>query len=172
MFKEMARIVSMAREMDDMEVVRCMDTLIDGSVVTGITRDTRDNSLKVCFKMRGDREANVYEIDLRLDSVVASNSEVRKLFQYDGEYLYRQYLMAHYYSELWTNNFFVEWYCKKGDESCKYRENSAYCTVKECIRSGEQSTMTIYVSYLKIRVNCMASGGINAPLTQYLRYGL
>ena len=30
---------------------------------------------------------------------------------------------------------------------CKYRRNSAHCTVKECICSGEQSTTTKRVSY-------------------------
>lgn len=107
MFKEMAR------EMNNAEIVRCMDILIDGSVVTGITRDTRDNSIKVQFIMRGDKEATVYEIDLRSDSVIASNPEVTKLFRCDGEYLYRQYLVANFYSELWANNFFAEEYCKK-----------------------------------------------------------
>ena len=111
MFKEMAR------DMDDVEVRRCVDILIDGSVVTGITRDIEDNTIKVNFRMRGDREVVIHEMDLRSDSVTTSCPEVKGLFRYDGEYLYRQYLVAHFYSELWANNFFAEEYCKKGDES-------------------------------------------------------
>lgn len=37
--------------MDDVEVRRCVDILIDGSVVTGITRDIEDNTIKVNFRM-------------------------------------------------------------------------------------------------------------------------
>ena len=53
---------------------------------------------------------------------------------------------------------------------CKYRWNSAYCTAWKCMISGQQCTQEISSHILKICVNGIAFGDINAPLTHILRY--
>lgn len=46
-----------------------------------------------------------------------------------------------------VNNIMINRYFPRILFICKYRWNSAYCTVKECICSGEQSTTAKWVSY-------------------------
>ena len=60
----------MAREMSDAEVERCMSILIEDSVVLGINRDIKGNTIKVIYRVIGDNCKEQYTLTLM--SVVSS----------------------------------------------------------------------------------------------------
>lgn len=75
----------MAREMSDAEVERCMSILIEDSVVLGINRDIKGNTIKVIYRVIGDNCKEQYTLTLMSDEVNGlygdSQSEKRSLFQ-------------------------------------------------------------------------------------------
>lgn len=99
MFKEMARY------MPDEEVKRCMAILVENSIVLNIERDIIQNEIEVSFRMVGDAKQEKYVLTLLPDSVedVSNGLDLRV----DGEYLYKQYLIAKGYSEYWKGNMFI-----------------------------------------------------------------
>lgn len=96
----------MAREMSDAEVERCMSILIEDSVVLGIDRDIKDNTIDVTYRVIGDERKERYALTLMSDEV--QDIENRDNLRPNGEYFYRQYLIAKGYSEFWKGNMFVE----------------------------------------------------------------
>lgn len=99
MFKEMAAVMS------DSEVQRCMDILIEGSVIIEINRDYIQNAIDVTFRIIGDVTQQPYSMSLLSDSVQDIPKGIP--LRIDGEYLYIQYLVAKGYSEYWKGNMFV-----------------------------------------------------------------
>ena len=59
----------MAREMSDAEVERCMSILIEDSVVLGINRDIKGNTIKVIYRVIGDNCKEQYTLTLMSDEV-------------------------------------------------------------------------------------------------------
>lgn len=96
----------MAREMSDAEVERWMSILIEDSVVLGINRDIKGNTIEVIYRVIGDNRKEQYTLTLMSDEVqdMGNIDNLRP----DGEYFYRQYLVAKGYSEFWKGNMFVE----------------------------------------------------------------
>lgn len=96
----------MAREMSDVEVERCMSILIEDSVVLGINRDIKGNTIEVIYRVIGDDRKERYILTLMSDEV--QDMENIDNLRPNGEYFYRQYLVAKGYSEFWKGNMFVE----------------------------------------------------------------
>ena len=59
----------MAREMSDAEVERCMSILIEDSVVLGINRDIKGNTIEVIYRVIGDDRKERYTLTLMSDEV-------------------------------------------------------------------------------------------------------
>ena len=99
------RFKLLAHEMLDAEVSRCMSILIENSVVDYIERDYKNNTIKVTYHVIGDNRALSYSLTLMSDEVedAIPSDNLRP----DAVYLYRQYLVAKGYSELWNGNFFA-----------------------------------------------------------------
>ena len=99
MFREMAE------EMSDEEVKKCMSILVESSIVLDIKRDVQQNAIMVTFRIVGDSKRKKYCLTLLSDSIVDVTEEIP--FRYEGQYLYKQYMIAKRYSEYWRGNFFV-----------------------------------------------------------------
>lgn len=99
------RFKLLAQEMPNAEVSRCMSILIENSVVDYIERDYKNNTIKVTYHVTGDNRALNYSLTLMSDEVedAIPSDNLRP----DAVYLYRQYLIAKGYSELWNGNFFA-----------------------------------------------------------------
>ena len=59
----------MAREMSDAEVERWMSILIEDSVVLGINRDIKGNTIEVIYRVIGDNRKEQYTLTLMSDEV-------------------------------------------------------------------------------------------------------
>ncbi len=95
----------MSVEMTDVEINRCLSILVEGSEVIRCRRDVKDNSISVRFNVIGDRSDQIYNLILLSDSIVEISSNIP--FRADGEYFYRQFMIASGYSEYWNGNMFV-----------------------------------------------------------------
>lgn len=93
-------------EMTDLEIQRCMSILIEDSIVLEIRRKSEDNYIEVDYEVIGDFRKKKYSISLLTDYI--EDVEYPDQLRDNAEFLYRQYLVAKGYSELWKGNMFIE----------------------------------------------------------------
>lgn len=92
--------------MTDDEVKRCMAILVDSSIVLSISRDIKHNAINVKFRVAGYDRSKEFQVDLLPDSFewVILDKDVK--LRPDGEYIYKQFMIAKGYSEYWKGNMF------------------------------------------------------------------
>lgn len=95
----------MAQEMTDQEIRLCMSLLFDGSMIDTIERRSIENFIRVIFSFMNDVKRGKYNISLLPDEINDLTENVR--LKPDGEYMYRQFMIAKGYSEYWKDNIFV-----------------------------------------------------------------
>ncbi|MCM1160592.1 MAG: hypothetical protein NC412_05140 [Roseburia sp.] len=100
MFKEMST------DMSDEEVKRCMAILIDGSIVLKIKRNTKQNFIRVVFRLVGHDKSKKYKVLLLPDTIQELSKSVN--LRHDAIHLYQQYMIAKKYSEYWKSNIFID----------------------------------------------------------------
>lgn len=93
-------------EMTDKEVQRCMSIVVEDSIVLRIRRITEQNYIEVDYEVIGDKRKDKFSMTLLADSI--ADIEYPDQLRTDAEFIYRQYLVAHGYSDLWKENMFVE----------------------------------------------------------------